>query len=77
MIMNFMILLNTLIKVFHTYYLERDIQLYNIDNMFKRYNMNMCNLLCRKYVMTKSKRLIFIKHRYDKKRVYYKPFEKK
>ena len=29
--------------------------------------MNMYDLLCRKYVMTKSKRLIFIKHRYDKK----------
>ena len=37
-----------LIKVFDTYYLERDIQLYNIDNMFKRYNMNMYDLLCRK-----------------------------
>ena len=56
-----------LIKVFDTYYLERDIQLYNIDNVFKRYNMNMYDLLCRKYVMTKSKTLIFIKHRYDKK----------
>ena len=29
--------------------------------------MNMYNLLCRKYVMTKSKRLMFIKHKYDKK----------
>ena len=29
--------------------------------------MNMYNLLCRKYVMTNSKRLIFTKHRYDKK----------
>ena len=32
-----------LIKVFDTYYLERDIQLYNINNVFKKYNMNMCN----------------------------------
>ena len=56
-----------LIKVFDTYYLERDIQLYNIDNVFKQYNMNIYDLLCRKYVMTKSKGLIFIKHRYDKK----------
>ena len=47
------------IKVFDTYYLERDIQLYNIDNVFKKYNMNMYNLLSRKYVMKKSKKLIF------------------
>ena len=56
-----------LIKLFDTYYLERDIQLYNIDNVFKKYNMNMYNLLSRKYVMTKSKKLILIKHKYDKK----------
>ena len=27
----------------------------------------MYNLLCRKYTLTKSKRLVFIKHRFDKK----------
>ena len=27
----------------------------------------MYNLLCRKYTLTKSKRLVFIKHRYNKK----------
>ena len=48
-------------------FLERDIQQYNIDNVFKRCNMNMYNLLCRKYVLTKSKKLMFIKHKYDKK----------
>ena len=51
-----------LIKLFDIYYLERDIQLYNIDNVFKKYNMNMYNLLCKKYVSTKSIKLIFIKH---------------
>ena len=61
------IIKNILIKMFDIYYLERDIQLYNIDNVFKEYNMNMYNLLSRKYVMTKSKKLIFIKHKYDKK----------
>ena len=29
--------------------------------------MNMYNLLCRKYVMKKSKRLMFMKHKYDKR----------
>ena len=61
------IIKNMLIKIFDIYYLERDIQLYNIDNVFKKYNMNMYNLLSRKYVMTKSKKLIFIKHKYNKK----------
>ena len=61
------IIKNVLIKIFDIYYLERNIQLYNIDNVFKKYNMNMYNLLSRKYVMTKSKKLIFIKHKYDKK----------
>ena len=61
------IIKNILIKIFDIYYLERDIQMYNIDNVFKKYNINMYNLLCRKYTLTKSKRLVFIKHRYDKK----------
>ena len=56
-----------LIKIFDIYYLERDIQPYNIDNVFKKYNINMYNLLCKKYELTKSKRLIFLKHKYDKK----------
>ena len=56
-----------LIKIFDIYYLEKDIQLYNIDNAFKKYNIDMYSLLSRKYVMTKSKKLIFIKHKYDKK----------
>ena len=61
------IIKNILIKVFDTYYLERDIQLYTIDNVFKKYNMNMYNLLSKEYVLTKSKKLISIKHKYDKK----------
>ena len=61
------IIKNILIKIFDIYYLERDIQLYNIDNVFKKYNINMYNLLSRKYSLTKSKKLIFIKHKYDKK----------
>ena len=59
------IIKNILIKIFDIYYLERHIQQYNIDNVFKRHNMDMYNLLCRKYLMTK--RLMFIKHKYDKK----------
>ena len=61
------IIKNILIKIFDIYYLERDIQQYNIDNVFKKYKINMYNLLSRKYVLTKSKTLMFIKHKYDKK----------
>ena len=43
------IIKNILIKIFDIYYLERDIQKYNIDNILKKYNINMYNLLCRKY----------------------------
>ena len=39
------IIKNILIKIFDIYYLERDIQKHNIDNVFKKYNMNMYNLL--------------------------------
>ena len=42
-----------LIKLFDTYYLERDIQLYNIDNVFKKYNMNMYNLSSKKICINK------------------------
>ena len=58
---------NILIKIFDIYFLERDIQKYNIDNVFKNYNMNMYNLLEKKYSLTKSNRLIFKKHKYDKR----------
>ena len=61
------IIKNILIKIFDIYYLERDIQLYIIDNIFKKYNINMYNLLSRKYSITKSKKIIFIKHKYHKK----------
>ena len=54
-------------KIFDIYFLERDIQLYNIDNVFKKYNISMYNLLKKKYILTNSNRLIFIKHRYNKR----------
>ena len=61
------IIKNVLIKIFDIYYLDRDIQKYNIDNVFKKYNVNMYNLLKRKYILTKSKKSIFKKHIYDKR----------
>ena len=56
-----------LIKIFDIYYLERNNQIYNLDNLFKKYNINMYNLLKQKYTLTESKKLIFKKHKYVKK----------
>ena len=56
-----------LFKIFDAYYLDRNIYTFNIDNVFKKYNINMYNLLKRKYILTKSKKLIFKKHKYNKK----------
>ena len=60
------IIKNILIKIFDMYFLKRNIQKYNIDNVFKKYNINMYNLL-EKNLLTKSKKLIFKKRIYDKK----------
>ena len=65
---DFVLIIKTiLIKIFDIYYLERNIQTYNIDNLFKKYNINMYHLLKIKYNMTKSNKLIFKKHIYVKK----------
>ena len=65
---DFILIIKTiLIKIFDIYYLERNTQLYNIDNLFKKYNINMYNLLKQKYILTESKKLIFKKHKYIKK----------
>ena len=61
------IIKNLLFKIFDIYYLDRDIQKYDIDNVFKKYNINMYNLLKRKYILTKSKKIIFKKHEYNKR----------
>ena len=38
-----------------------------IDKVFKKYNINMYNLLKEKYILTNSKNLIFKKHKYNKR----------
>ena len=65
---DFILIIKTiLIKIFDIYYLERNNQIYNLDNLFKKYNIKMYNLLKEKYILTNSKKLIFKKHRYNKK----------
>ena len=52
------IIKNILFKIFDDYYSNRDKMEYNIDNIFKKYNMNMYNLLKMKYILTTSKKII-------------------
>ena len=61
------IIKNILFKIFDDYYSNRDKMEYNIDNVFKKYNMDMYNLLKMKYILTTSKKLSFKKHIYDKR----------
>ena len=61
------IIKNVLIKIFDDYYSNRDEMKYNIDNIFKKYNINMYNLLKMKYILTTSEKLLFKKHIYDKR----------
>ena len=61
------IIKNLLFKIFDDYYSNRDKIKYNIDNVFKKYNINMYNLLKKKYILTTSDKLIFKKHIYDKR----------
>ena len=58
---------NLLFKIFDDYYSNRDKIEYNIDNVFKKYNIAMYNLLKRKYILTSSEKLLFKKHIYDKR----------
>ena len=58
---------NILDKIFDNYYKDRNEFNHNIDNIFKKYNINMYNLLKEKYILTNSKKLIFKKHKYNKK----------
>ena len=58
---------NLLFRIFDDYYSNRDKMEYNIDNVFKKYNIDMYNLLKRKYILTTSEKLLFKKHIYDER----------
>ena len=46
---------NILDKIFDNYYKDRNEFNHNIDNVFKKYNIKMYNLLKEKYILTNSK----------------------
>ena len=61
------IIKNLLFKIFDDYYSNRDKMKYNIDNIFRKYDIDMYNLLEKKYFLTTSDKLIFKRHKYDKR----------
>ena len=58
---------NILDTIFDIYYKDRNRFSYNLDNVFKKYNINLYNSLKEKYPLTNSKKLIFKKHKYNKR----------
>ena len=61
------IIKNLLFKIFDHYYSNRDKMKYSIDNIFKKYDINVYNLLEKKYFLNTSDKLIFKRHKYDKR----------
>ena len=58
------VIIRTVPKIFDDYYLNRNNKIYNIDNLFKKYDIIRYNLLNKKYNLTKNEKLIF---RFNKK----------
>ena len=55
-----------LIKIFDEYYINRNLKIYNIDNLYKKYNENRYNFIKKKYDIIKSNKLIFRFNKYSK-----------
>ena len=54
-------------KIFDDYYMNRFEKIYNIDNLFKKYDLHRYQLLKKKYNVTQNNRLIFRFRKYNKK----------
>ena len=52
-------------KIFDEYYMNRFKKIYNIDNVFKKYDINRYELLKKKYNLTKYNKLIFRFRKYN------------
>ena len=53
------VIIRLLTKIFDEYYMNRFEKIYNIDNIFKKYDKNRYNLLKKKYKITQNNKLIF------------------
>ena len=54
-------------KLFNNYYVNRGKYIYNIDNLYKKYDISKYNFIKKKYRISKKEDLIFRFNRYDKK----------
>ena len=62
------VIIRILPKIFDEYYMNRFEKVYNIDNLFKKYDKNRYDLLNKKYYLTKiNDKLIYRFRKYNKK----------
>ena len=54
-------------KIFNNYYVNRRKYIYNIDNLYKKYDISKYNFIKKKYGISKKEDLIFRFNRYNKK----------
>ena len=54
-------------KIFNNYYVNREKYIYNIDNLYKKYDILKYNFIKKKYGISKKEDLIFRFNRYNKK----------
>ena len=59
------IIIRILPKIFDDYYINRFKKIYNIDNLFKKYDINRYELLKKKYNVTQNNKLIFRFRKYN------------
>ena len=63
-------------KIFDNYYPNRNNKIYNIDNLFKKYDINRHELLKKKYNATQNNKLVFRLRRYNKQKYIMNLFKK-
>ena len=54
-------------KIFYNYYVNRKKYIYNIDNLYKKYDITKYNFIKKKYRISKKEDLMFRFNRYNKK----------
>ena len=71
------IIIIILLKIFDDYYMNRFEKIYNIDNLFRKYDLHRYELLKKKYKVTQNNKLIFRFRKYNKKEYIIKLLKKK
>ena len=58
---------NILSKIFDEYYINRNDEIYCIDNLYRKFHVGRYNFIKKKYGIVKNKNLIFRFNRYSKR----------